>query len=107
MRYEQFKDWMIESNRLSSRPIADTLSRCKRIEKIPGIDLDTEYMRDGGFRIIEKLTYTSNDEREHRSVPKELEFSPTANLRNGMTSLKNAAKLYFEFCRSGNKPFDR
>ena len=103
MRSEQFKDWLINSNRLSSKKsTSDAPSRCNRIEKIPGIDLDAEYARDGGFRLIEMLTYTAADEREHRSVPTELEFSPASNLRNGMASLKNAAKLYFEFCRSNN-----
>ena len=99
MKSDQFKAWLIESNRLTSRPIADALSRCKRIEKIPEIDLDAEYARDGGKTLIERLTYTADDARTCKPVPVELGFSATANLRTGMASLKNAAILYFEFCR--------
>ena len=53
MKSDQFKAWLIERNRLTSRPIADALSRCKRIEKIPEMDLDAEFARDGGKMLRE------------------------------------------------------
>ena len=99
MRYEQFRSWMEKKGNLEANPISNALSRCRRLEKVPGINLDVEYARDGGKYVIEMLTYSTKDERACKSVPVELEFSPTANLRNGMASLKNAAKLYIEFCR--------
>jgi len=98
MRDEAFKMWMLSSGRMGKRPISDALSRCRRIEYGFSTDLDEEYLRDRGRLILEKLCYSSDDEKRRKPVPSELDFSPGANLKNGMASLKAAAKKYFEFC---------
>ena len=39
-------------------------------------------------------------ERGFRSAPKGIDFAGGANIKNGMASLRSAAKKYFEFCAS-------
>jgi len=83
---------------MSERPIDDALSRCARIEKSLNIDLDSEFNKDGGRAILACLEYTADDERIRKPAPVGIVFERGANIRNGMASLRNAARKYFEFC---------
>lgn len=44
MRYNDFKHWLETSTNLRQRPIADALSRVKRIEQSLRLNLDLEYV---------------------------------------------------------------
>lgn len=99
MRDEQFRTWLEHCTQLQQRPIADVISRCKRIERIPGVNLDDEYLRDGGRALIDLLSYSAEDKRLFKSAPEGLSFSKGADLKSGLSSLRNAASHYFDFCK--------
>lgn len=98
MRVEVFRNWL--QGKISSRPISDCISRCRRIEDCLKFDLDEEYGKDGGNSLITLLQYSADDERLNKAAPKGITFMPGSNIRNGMASLRSAVKKYFEFCRS-------
>ena len=88
----------LQNKGISSRPISDALSRCRRVENCLKLNLDNEYRKDKGKSLIELLTYTLDDQKNNVPALEELNFEPGANIKNGMSSLKNAVKRYFEFC---------
>jgi|LSQX01.1.fsa_nt_gb hypothetical protein len=98
MRAEAFRNWL--HGKISSKPISDCISRCCRIEECLKLDLDEEYIKDGGHNLIKLLEYSADDERLNKAAPKGITFMPGSNIRNGMSSLRSAVKKYFEFCRS-------
>lgn len=103
MRKEEFRKWLENGcgNRkksLSTPVISDALSRCLRIEKARNVNLDQEYLRDGGKSILDILKYSAEDARTHKLPPEGFEFSSNASIKAGLASLKNAATRYFEFC---------
>ena len=98
MRDEEYRDWL--QGKISSRPISDSISRCRRIEEGLKLKLDKEYRKDGGQSLVELLEYSADDERLNRPAPSGIDFVPGSNIRNGMASLRSAAKKYFEFCKS-------
>ena len=100
MRYNQSKYWLENSTDLQPRPMADALSRVKRIEH--GLCLDLKYIKDGGSYVLNKMEYSATDESNSKQPPIGLTFKPGANIRNGMASLKAAAKQYFNFCHATN-----
>lgn len=98
MREEAYRNWL--KGKISSRPISDSISRCRRIQDNLNLDLDEEYAKDSGYSLMELLEYSSEDERHKRPAPTGIVFSPGSNVRNGMASLHSAVKKYFEFCQS-------
>ena len=98
MREDAFLAWMKGLGTIGSRPMSDAISRCRRICKGLNIDLDDEYAKDEGRSVIEQLEYSAEDVSRGKAVPASLGFAPGANLKNGMASLRSAAKKYFEFC---------
>lgn len=102
MREEAFKIWMKNLGTMGARPIGDAVSRCHRIENGLRLNLDEEYRKDSGRSVVSLLEYTAEDARCNKPAPSGLGFAPGANLKNGMASLKAAAKKYFEFCQSTN-----
>lgn len=98
MRDEAYRNWL--QGKISSRPISDSISRCRRIEESLKINLDNEFLKDGGRSLMALLEYSSEDERLGRPAPTGINFLPGSNVKNGMSSLKSAVKKYFEFCYS-------
>lgn len=98
MRDDAYRNWL--QGKISSRPISDSISRCRRVEESLRIDLDEEYLKDGGRSLIDLLKYSSEHERLNRPAPKGINFSPGSNIKNGMASLRSAVKKYFEFCHA-------
>lgn len=96
MKDQEFFEWLkksFEENTASSR-----LSNCERIEKYEG-NLDDHYKNDRGKNLIVRLTYTTNDHEHGRPAGHRIPIK--GNIYNGTQTLKQAAKLYFEFV-SGN-----
>ncbi|MHC1694014.1 MAG: hypothetical protein AB9835_01795 [Eubacteriales bacterium] len=94
MKEHDFKIWLENSGTMGIRPISDCISRNKRIENCLGIDLDDEYKLNRGQRIIELLTYTTDD--RNNNIPSPIDIN--GDIYNGLASLKSAAVKYFEFC---------
>ena len=100
MRENEFRRWMLGLGTMQLRPIGDAVSRCKRVIKALHVSLDAEYRKDGCASLVQKLEYTAEDENRGASVDTGFEFSPGANLRNGMASLRAAINQYMRFCES-------
>jgi|GEM_PF-1131696 len=100
MRKEEFRMWLEDRGTMGKRPIADALSRCKRLESSLDVDLDVEYSSDYGKSLISLLEYSTEDEKYEKQPPEGVYFVPGSNIKNGMASLRNAVKKYFEFCRT-------
>ena len=98
MREDEFRCWMETQGNLQKRPIGDAISRCRRIETEMQISLDAEYTKDCGLSLLERLTYTKADGAQGLPAPEGLRIVPGANIYNAVSSLRSAAKKYFEFC---------
>jgi hypothetical protein len=100
MRQKEFKNWLLaihttrKGSRLGDRPRNDAVSRCKRIEKHEG-ELDGHYHQDKMKSLLRKLSYTQNDQEAGVTPPIPIGGD---KICNGISSLKNAAKLYRQFC---------
>lgn len=100
MRENEFRRWMFGLGTMQLRPIGDAVSRCRRVIKALQVSLDTEYRKDGCASLLQKLEYTAEDERRGAPVVPGFDFSPRANLRKGMASLRTAVNKYVEFCEA-------
>lgn len=98
MRENEFREWMIQLGTMQPRPIGDTISRCKRVIKALGVNLDTEYLKDHCQSLVQQLEYTTEDARNGVLVDDAFNFSANANIKNGMASLRSAINKYVEFC---------
>jgi hypothetical protein len=98
MRDDAYRNWL--QGKISSRPISDSISRCRRVEESLKMNLDEEFSKDGGRSLVELLEYSSEDESLNRLAPTGISFTPGSNIKNGMASLRSAVKKYFEFCHS-------
>lgn len=100
MKHKEFKNWLLEiyitrkGSRLGGGAINDAMSRCKRIEKHEG-ELDGHYRQNKMQTLLRKLTYTQNDQEAGVTPPIPIGGD---KICNGISSLKNAAKLYRQFC---------
>jgi len=70
------------------------LSNCKRVELYEG-DLDSHFFTDQGHALINKLSYSIDDQRNNRKAKHSIPIS--GDLYNGSATLKQAVKLYFDF----------
>lgn len=100
MRENEFRRWMFGLGTMQLRPIGDAISRCRRVIKALRVDLDAEYIKDRCDSVLQKLQYTAEDEKQGIPVDVGFDFSPGANLRNGMASLRAAINKYVRFCES-------
>ncbi len=98
MRDEEYSIWL--QQHVTPAAINNYVKRCQRVEDNLKIDLDIEFKKDNGVSLLDKLTYTTDDEIHNRPLRCNIEFNAGSNLRNGMGSLKTAVSKYFEFCRS-------
>ena len=100
MRKEEFRNWM--DGKIKARPISDCLSRCSRVERVLGVDLDDAYAQDQGEGVLSKLQYTIADERANKPYNPEFGFKEGACIRFRYTDLRSAVKKYFAFCSERN-----
>ena len=105
MKKESFETWLkgnyTARNKVPNiHHISNQLSRCGRLEKCMRLDLDQEYLENGGNSLMEKLQYSAEDQASGKPAPDGIIFKEGADIRNGMASLRSAARDYFRFCRS-------
>ena len=98
MRFNEFKEWLENQSKMSSRLISDCLSRNKRIVDYLDYNLDFEYESDRGIRLITLLTYTKEDKRNNLPSP----IPINGDYFERLASLKSAVKKYFNFCKENS-----
>ena len=92
----QFETWLAVRG-LGSGTIASRISNCERVEEFEG-DLDAQFAADRLTRLLERLTYSTEDERFRRKPNHTVPIA--GNIRNGSATLKSAVKLYHAFRNS-------
>ena len=101
MKENEFGTWLKEDyvtrngTHLQKRPRGDALSRCRRVEKYEG-DLDIHFKKDNMQCLLESFTYTRAD--QEAGVSPQHTIPIDGNILNGTASLRNAVKLYLQFC---------
>lgn len=95
MRLEEFKEWLQDKYIGVPTTVNNRISNCKLVEKYY-TDLDLHFTTDKCKSIIEDLSYSTENERQNLP-PKHL-IPIDGNIRNGSATLKQAVKLYVEFC---------
>ncbi|MFD2606222.1 endonuclease NucS domain-containing protein [Euzebyella marina] len=110
MNLAAFKVWLDEENGSDYRTIQSRISNCRTVENHEG-DLDEHYAKDNGLSLLERLSYSTEDQRN--DLPANHKIPINGNLRTGSATLKQAVKLYmaykssnFEPDESSNKSFD-
>ena len=98
MNETQFYNWLCE--KFSGGTPNSRLSNCLRVEQFEG-DLDNHFARDKGISLLNKLSYSKDDERNNRRAKHNVPIN--GNTYNGTATLKQAASLYFKF-KAGVKP---
>jgi len=92
MRVEEFRTFLTKRYRgprhgrpLASKVAGDMLSRCRRVEDVLGINLDTALARSGVERVLDQITDRSGA------------FALGKNVGTGVASLRGALRLYGRF----------
>ena len=101
MNLEEFKIWLDEENGSDFRTIQSRISNCRTVENYEG-DLDEHYAKDNGLSLLERLSYSTEDQR-NQSEPKH-KIPINGNVRTGSATLKQAAKLYMTYRSSNFEP---
>jgi len=95
MLQSEFFNWLLERYGNDNGKTANSRkSNCLRVEEFEG-NLDKHYESDKCHSLLEKLSYSTYDER-HKSIQKH-KIPIDGNKRNGSATLKHAIKLYIEF----------
>lgn len=74
-------------------------ARCLRVEIEMKIDLDEQYIKDGGDSLMSLLKYSRKEEREGNMPKCGIHFEGHSNIYSGMNALRAAVKKYFEYKR--------
>lgn len=93
-----FFNWLCE--KFTGGTPNSRLANCKRVEQYEG-DLDSHFAMDRGLSLIGKLSYSKDDERNNRKPKHKVLIK--GDYYTGTATLKQAAKLYFEY-KSGSNP---
>jgi hypothetical protein len=97
MNKNQFHNWLCDN--YSGSTANSRLSNCLRVEEYEG-DLDAHFANDKGWSLLQKLTYSRNDQHNNRRPNHKIPIA--GNIYNGTATLKQAASLYFKY-KAGNK----
>lgn len=100
MRRAEFGQWLQtvyetrDGGRLEERTCGSRISNCGTVERHEG-DLDEHFRRDGLHDLIDRLTYSKEDERHDRTPRHRIPIE--GNVFNGSSTLKSAVSLYQQF----------
>ncbi len=101
MDAEKFKIWM-EFNGKPLNTIQNRISNCRNVENYEG-DLDQHFIKDYGLSLLEKLSYSTADERNNSPAKHKIPID--GNIRNGSATLKQAVNLYMSFRKDNGIDF--
>ena len=92
-----YKKWL-EDEKYSANTIVSQLHRAGRVEESYG---DLEVLHNSGKlqSVIDELTYSAEDERRNKPNPSKIPFD--GNIRNNLSSYKNAVVRYRKFLTVG------
>lgn len=94
MQETAFRAWL-QSQGYNSGTVNSRVSNCLRVCDCEG-DIDSHYCADKCKTLLERLTYSTDDERHGRSPLHAVPIN--GNIRNGTATLKQAVGLYNKFC---------
>lgn len=97
MNENKFHSWLCE--KYTGRTANSRLSNCLRVEEYEG-SLDDHFVKDKGSSLLQKLTYSKNDQHNNRKPSHKIPIA--GNIYNGTATLKQAVSLYFKY-KAGNK----
>ena len=95
MQKEAFKRWL-EGTGSSSNTICTRIGNCETICNYEG-DIDALFDEDECSRLLERLTYSTDDERNNRPLQHSIPIN--GNKRTVTSTLKTALKLYIKFLK--------
>lgn len=99
MKEKEFYEWLktgYEENTAHSR-----MSNCLTVCTYEG-DLDEHFAKDKCKNLIERLSYSTDDERHN--LPPKHNIPINGNIRNGSATLKQAVTLYMKFLNEETLP---
>ena len=102
MDVNKFKHWL-EFLEKSRNTILNRISNCKNVENYEG-DLDQHFANDYGLSILDKLSYSTDDERNNLKAKHNIPIK--GNIRNGTAALKQAVTLYMSFKKDNSVEFE-
>ena len=101
MRKDEFARYLREVRGQGESTVGTFLSRCVRLEKWEG-DLDVHFGRDGMKDLIDRLTYSAEDERQGLQPRHDVPIR--GDRRKISAALKTAASAYRDFRAGGGEP---
>ena len=94
MDSEGYQKWLLSVKGLKRSTCLSRISNCAKVERYEG-DLDLLYERDRLGELLERLSYTAEDERLR--VPARHKIPLSGSVRRGTAPLKSAVTLYRDF----------
>ncbi len=101
MDAEKFRSWL-EFNGRPLNTIQNRISNCRNVENYEG-DLDQHFIKDYGLSLLEKLSYSTTEERNNSPAKHKIPIN--GNIRNGSATLKQAVNLYMSFRKDNGIDF--
>lgn len=102
MNVKKFKLWL-EFNGKPRSTIQNRISNCRNVENYEG-DLDQHFANDYGLSILDKLSYSTEDERNNLAPKHNITIN--GNIRTGSATLKQAVTLYMNFKKDNSNDFE-
>ncbi len=99
MREPDFKQWMRRRG-IADVTIKTRIAALQRVERDEKIDLDNEFQSDRLASLIQRYTYTTQDEKNNRENPTNLKLS-TNTLAKTLAFYKSHLNQYRQFSLSG------
>ena len=85
MNLQEFKIWLDEENGSDFRTIQSRISNCRTVENYEG-DLDEHYAKDNGMSLLERLSYSTEDQRNGLEPKHKIQIN--GDVRTGSATLK-------------------
>lgn len=103
MKQDEFRKWLVAQGQTDSTA-SSRASSAKRVEQYLG-DLDELFAQEDRDSILDKFSYTTEDERAERPNPSPVPIDGV--LRTGLASIQQALKLYHSFLTEQTSVPDR
>jgi hypothetical protein len=99
MREDEFRFWLSSNKGYNTGIVDSRVANCRRVEQYEG-DLDRHFDQDRLYRLLQRLTYSREDEVQNRATRHEIPID--GNLYTGTAALKTAVSLYKLFRESSS-----